>query len=207
MTEHDGVNYSKNIIVIIGPSGAGKTTLANRLMESSEVFAEWGAAQKAITHTTRQPRQGERNGKDYHFVSAERFAELESSGCFVETASVFGCRYGTSKMALDDILTHGQLAVLVVDWQGAHRVRESYPCCLSVFVSPPSIDAVRHRLESRGLDAPETILARLAEFEVDMSHAHEADILLVNDHLDETFSQLVAAISTHLTIHNSLIHH
>ena len=170
------------LIVISAPSGAGKTSLVKKLLEDDPQL------QLSISHTTRKRRPTEAEGREYHFVPVGTFRELEARGEFLEHARVFDNYYGTSRAFVEERLRAGHDVVLEIDWQGARQVRERMPQCLSVFLLPPSLQALRERLARRATDTPEVITRRLADAAADMSHYREFDYVVVND----DFAQAVA---------------
>lgn len=177
------------MLVISSPSGAGKTTLTRMLLESDARLT------LSVSATTRPPREGEVDGKDYVFLSEEAFAAREAQGAFLESADVFGNRYGTPRAPVDEALNDGRDVVFDVDWQGARALRASAPeDVVSVFILPPSLAALRHRLERRAKDSAEVIEARMAKAEAEISHWAEYDYVLINHDLDAAFAQLVSIV-------------
>ena len=174
------------LFVVSAPSGAGKTSLVSKLVESRETL------EVSVSHTTRPMRPGEENGKDYHFVSKEAFQADIGKGHFLEHAEVFGNFYGTSHLAIEEKLSQGIDVILEIDWQGAEQVRRLIPDCLTIFIVPPSLQELRKRLEGRASDAADVIERRLAEAQDEMSHYAEFDYLVVNDDFDHAFNQLDA---------------
>jgi len=175
-------------VVISAPSGTGKTTIINRLVSLDD------SLEHVISTTTRQPRQGEREGVDYYFVSDEAFSDMVDRGLFLEWAVVFGDRYGTSRAALDFILRKGKTPVMDLDCQGAARMREVYPGCITIFIAPPSLDALRERLISRRTEAEEELAVRLKTAIMEIRRIPEYEYLVVNDNLDRTISQIQCII-------------
>jgi guanylate kinase len=163
------------LFVVSAPSGAGKTSLVNALIETTDGIAA------SVSHTTRDQRPGETDGEDYFFVERTEFARMATADEFLEHAEVFGNLYGTSKAQIRRTLDSGVDLVLEIDWQGARRVRALYPETVSVFILPPSEDALRERLVGRGRDDPATIDARMQQARSEMSHFAEYEYLLVND--------------------------
>ncbi|MEK7840323.1 MAG: guanylate kinase [Pseudomonadota bacterium] len=176
------------LFILSAPSGAGKTSLANALVESSP------DVEFSVSHTTRAPRPGERDGMHYHFVSAPEFERLIGAGEFLEHAQVFGNRYGTSRRAVEALLRAGKSVVLDIDWQGARAVKAQMPEAVSVFVLPPSREALRERLIRRGQDSAEVVERRMREATAEMSHFHEFDHVIVNDAFEAALADLRAVV-------------
>lgn len=172
------------LFVISAPSGAGKTTLVRRLMERHP------ALRFSISFTTRPPRPGEVDGRDYFFVSPRRFADMVDANEFLEHATVFGHSYGTSRAQVDATLATGASILLEIDWQGAQQVRRNAPHCRSIFIFPPSIAELERRLRGRGTDPEDVIRRRLASSVGDLSHWEEFDFLVVNDDLEAALAAL-----------------
>ncbi|MGC6403676.1 MAG: guanylate kinase [Candidatus Comchoanobacterales bacterium] len=173
------------IIIVSAPSGAGKTSLVKAFLKlCPEVTVN-------VSHTTRNPRPGEVNGKDYHFVSHEAFLEKQKNNDFIESEQVFECWYG-SDAATVSALSQQQDVILEIDWQGARVVRNRLDHVWSVFILPPNIEALEQRLMQRGDDAA-IIKRRMQQAEDDMRYQSEYDFVLVNDHFDTALEQLVIA--------------
>ena len=154
---------------------------------------------RAVTHTTRAPRPGERNGVDYHFVSPDEFARLDAQGVFLEQATIYGNRYGTSRREAESRLAAGEDVVLVIDWQGARSVRaklagDSDLRLFTVFLMPPSLRVLERRLAGRGSEDAQQLQRRLGAAREEMAHAPEFDVCLVNDCLETCVAQLSAWI-------------
>lgn len=177
-----------NLFVISAPSGAGKTSLVKSLMGSLADLAF------SVSHTTRPPRSGERDGVDYHFVDEVRFDALQSEGRFLEHAEVFGHRYGTTREAVDTLRDQGKDVILEIDWQGARQIRATVPESLSLFILPPSRRELERRLRARAQDDETVIARRLADAVSEMSHYGEFDHLIINDHFDAALDQIRAVI-------------
>ena len=173
------------IFVLSAPSGAGKTVLADAAQ------ARLPQLKRAVTHTTRPPREGEVDGVDYHFAEIETMRAEIAAGKFLEHADVFGKLYGTSIAAVDKVLAAGQDVLLVIDVQGAAAIRAKRPDARLIFVLPPSRAELERRLSGRGTDAPEVIARRLSEAASEIRHAEEFDDVLVNDDLETAISELV----------------
>lgn len=152
-------------------------------------------ARKQIRHsvsfTTRAPREGERHGEDYCFISEAEFREHRLAGVFLEWAEVHGNLYGTSRQWIDDQTAAGADIVLEVDWQGARQVRSLYPEAISIFIAPPSLQILKQRLQSRGKDSPKVIERRLAAARSELEHAGEFQYIIVNQELTEASQQLL----------------
>jgi guanylate kinase len=177
------------LFVISAPSGAGKTSLVRALRERLPQL------QVSTSHTTRPPRPNELDGREYYFVSNEQFDRLVAAGSFLEHARVFDNQYGTGLGQLRDKLAGGQSVLLEIDWQGARQVRRALPDCRSIFILPPSLEALRERLTGRGTDSPTVIERRLADAVTDMGHYGEYDYVVVNDEFPRAVDQLVQIVS------------
>ena len=168
------------VLVLSAPSGAGKSSLARALAEADPRVA------LCVSHTTRSPRPGEVDGVHYHFVGRREFEAMVAAGEFLEHARVFDRYYGTSRAALRAGLARGRDVVLDIDWQGARLVREACPEAVSVFILPPSIEALRSRLVGRGQDSAQAIERRMRDARADIGHCDEFDHIVVNDDFDRT---------------------
>ena len=174
------------LIILSSPSGAGKSTLARRLRE-------WDTdIQFSVSGTTRPPRNGEVDGKDYHFVDEATFKKMVADGEMLEHAHVFGNFYGSPKGPVEAAIQAGKDVLFDIDWQGAQQIANSplAPHVLSIFLLPPSIVELRRRLESRGQDSEETIARRMTRSWDEISHWDSYDYVLVNDELEETEKRL-----------------
>jgi guanylate kinase len=176
--------YPGRLHVMSAPSGAGKTSLVKALL------ADLPGLKLSVSHTTRPPRPNEQNGREYHFVTPEAFAELALAGGFLEHAEVFGNQYGTGREQLEAQLAAGFDVILEIDWQGARQIRESRPGTPSIFILPPSLDALHQRLVGRQTDSLEVIARRFAESRDDVSHWAEFDYVVVNDDFNHTLEEL-----------------
>lgn len=176
------------LFVIAAPSGAGKTTLVNELVRRNPelVFS--------VSYTTRRQRPNEEHGRDYFFVSPEEFFDLERRGELLESALVFDNHYGTSRSQVEEHLAAGRNVILEIDWQGARQVRAARPDCVSIFILPPSREALSARLHGRRTDSGAVISRRLADALGDMSHWGEFDYCIVNDRLERAVAELEAII-------------
>lgn len=177
--------FTGNLFIVTAPSGTGKTSLVKAWLEQSERL------HVSVSYTTRSQRAGEENGKDYHFVDDAAFESMIEKDAFFEYATVFGNSYGTAKQGIFDLLAQDQDVVLEIDWQGAEQVREIYPQAISVFILPPSLEALRSRLQGRGREDDAEIERRFNEAKLELSHYNEADFLVVNDNFDEALAQLL----------------
>lgn len=177
------------LIILVAPSGAGKTTLAQRAIKQ---LVERGIdATESVSYTTREPRAGEVEGRDYFFVSESEFQSLVRLGGMLEYATVFGRSYGTGLASTTQALEAGRTVFLVVDWQGAHHIRRRLPgVSRCVYILPPSTAALEARLRARG-DEESIIQARMAAAEAEMSHRDEFDFVIVNDDLERATAALV----------------
>lgn len=179
------------LIILSSPSGAGKSTLAGRLRAWDNTL------QFSVSATTRAPREGEVNGKDYYFVSVPEFQAQVAEGGMLEHARVFGNYYGSPKAPVQSAIESGRDVLFDIDWQGAQQISNSalQEHVLSIFILPPSITELHRRLVSRGQDAPEVIEGRMQKSWDEISHWDGYDYVLVNDDLDETEAQLKTIIS------------
>lgn len=177
-----------SLFVIAAPSGAGKTSLVQALM------AEVPGLVFSVSHTTRLPRVGEVDGRDYHFVDPATFQHMVAEGAFLEHAEVFGRCYGTSRGAVAERLAAGEDLILEIDWQGAQQVRRVIPECVSIFILPPSREELARRLRGRATDASEVIAHRLTLAVEEMRHYAEFDHLVVNDVFDQALTELKAVV-------------
>ena len=177
-----------NLFIITAASGAGKTSLVRELLAIDNQL------RPSDSHTTRPPRAGEQNGVHYHFVSELKFLEMLKLGDFLESADVHGAKYGTSQSFVNDGLQAGYDMILEIDWQGAAQVRKLYPLATSIFILPPSVQALAERLFGRGQDSAEVIAKRLAAAREEMSHVVEFDYVTINDTFELALQDLMAII-------------
>lgn len=177
-----------NLFIVAAPSGAGKTTLVKALVESAEKI------QISVSYTTRSPRQGEIDGKDYNFVSEEQFHKMTKDRVFWEHAEVFGYHYGTSHDWVIQQLDQGIDVILEIDWQGARQIRELFPAAVSLFILPPSMQVLRERLEKRRQDSYTVIAQRMQAAQAEISHYSEFDYLIVNDDFNVALNHLRAIV-------------
>lgn len=177
------------LFILSAPSGAGKTTLAKRLVASLPDLVI------SISHTTRPRRNGEEHGVDYWFVTPEEFQAMIEAGEFLEYARVFGNMYGTSRTAVEEKLDQGLNVLLDIDWQGARSVREHMPGVISIFILPPSLVELERRLRARGQDSDSVVEQRMQEAAEEMSHHGEYDYKVINDDLDRAAADLAAIVT------------
>jgi guanylate kinase len=176
------------LLVISAPSGAGKTSLVNALVRGDSNIVV------SVSHTTRPKRASETDGSDYHFVTQDRFEEMCAAGQFLEHAEVFGHFYGTAQPYVETHLRAGRDVLLEIDWQGARQVREHYVQAVSLFILPPSRQALAERLRKRGLDGEAVIAERTAKAVAEMSHHDEYDYLVVNDVFEQALSDIEGVV-------------
>ncbi len=177
-----------NLFIVSAPSGAGKTSLVSALLASNKDI------DLSISYTSRAPRPGEVDGKDYHFVSRETFLDMIQRGDFLESAEVYGNLYGTSQSWIEKEINNGRDILLEIDWQGAEQVRRIFPRCIGIFILPPSLQALEDRLKGRKQDSAEVIARRIASAQEDVAHVAEFDYVIINDKLDVALQQLNAIV-------------
>ncbi len=176
------------LFIISAPSGAGKTTLVQALLESlANLYV-------SISHTTRKKRANEKDNIDYHFVDESEFEKMVSRRQFLEHARVFDNSYGTSRQLVEEQLATGRDIILEIEWQGARQVRELGTNVISIFILPPSYKTLKSRLVDRG-DGDEAIARRMREAKADISHYSEYDYLVINDHFETALQELKTIIS------------
>lgn len=176
------------LFIVSAPSGAGKTSLVRELIESLD------GIQVSVSHTTRERRNGEVDGVNYHFVDLPAFEAMIERGEFFEHARVFDNYYGTSRPAVQAALDVGQDVILEIDWQGARQVRRQLPDAVSIFILPPSREELEHRLASRGTDEHAVIERRMRDAVSEMAHHDEYDYLVINDDFTTALRELQALV-------------
>jgi len=174
-------------LVICAPSGCGKTTLIKRLKKAVPDFAF------SVSYTTRQPRPGEKDGHDYHFISEETFFDKRANTFFAEWAEVHGNYYGTPLKATLDLLQAGKDVIFDIDVQGARQLRDTVPDAFLIFIFPPCRKELERRLMSRNTESPESLVRRLSVAHQEMREAEWFDSWIINDDLDRAFGDLLAA--------------
>lgn len=178
-----------SLYTVSAPSGAGKTSLVKALVDNDS------SIEVSVSHTTRGKRPGEIDGVNYNFVDHSTFEHMIEQGDFLEHAAVFGNYYGTSKSWVEDKLASGTDVILEIDWQGAQQIRDHFNCT-SIFILPPSLEALRERLQGRGQDDDSVIDQRMAEARSEMSHYQEADFLIINDDFEVALADLRSIFRT-----------
>jgi len=184
------VSCPGTLFVVSAPSGAGKTTLVKLLMERDALIRH------SVSYTTRAPRPGEQDGREYHFIDVSEFEAMRGRGDFVEWAEVHGNFYGTSRVWLEERTRGGQDMLLEIDWQGAQQVRRLFPEAVTVFILPPSVAELERRLRNRGQDSEEVIQRRVAAALGEMHHVGEFDFAIINNDLRTAFDDLAAVVRT-----------
>jgi guanylate kinase len=178
------------MLVLSSPSGAGKTTIARRLLDEDESIAP------SISHTTREKRRGETDGKDYHFIDKESFGHMRDQGAFLEWAVVFDNYYGTTRAPVERALSEGRDVLFDVDWQGAAALRETArEDVVSVFVLPPSVSALEERLKTRAADSDEVVVKRMRGASNEIQHWDEYDYVVVNFDVDRSSAAVRAILA------------
>ncbi len=193
---------SATLFVVSAPSGAGKSTLVNMLLERDV------GVQLSISYTTRSPRTGEIDGRDYHFVDIPAFNAMREQGEFLEWAEVHGNFYGTARAGLQQQLDNGSDLVLEIDWQGAQQVRRQFPESVGIFIFPPSIEELERRLRARGKDSEAVIQRRVAAALGEMRHVGEFDFVIINKDLAVALEDLMATVrASRLRLHTQQARH
>ncbi|WP_420477121.1 guanylate kinase [Noviherbaspirillum sp. ST9] len=186
MTE--AFNPSGSLFMVVAPSGAGKSTLVNALL------AQEPAIKLSISFTTRQPRPGEQDGREYHFTTVEDFLKRREDGEFLESAEVHGNYYGTSRLMIEKEMKAGRDVLLEIDWQGAQQVKKQFPTAVEIFILPPSIAALEERLKKRGQDEPHVITRRILAAGGEIAHAPESEYVIINQEFATALSELTAIV-------------
>jgi guanylate kinase len=176
------------LFIVAAPSGAGKSSLVNAVLEEDPNLV------LSISHTTRAPRPGEANGREYHFTDRATFTRMIGAGEFLESAEVHGNLYGTSQAAVQGVRESGRDVVLEIDWQGAQQVRRLFPDAVGIFILPPSMAELERRLRARNQDPDEVIRRRLAAAADEVSHLAEFDYVIINNYFEEARRDLAAVV-------------
>jgi guanylate kinase len=182
------MDYPGNLFAVAAPSGTGKSSLVKALLELDSHLVV------SISHTTRQPRGQEQDGREYHFVDEPTFRAMVGRGEFVEWAAVHGNQYGTSRGAIEDRITGGQDVVLEIDWQGALQIKRLFPNAVLIFILPPSWDELQSRLERRGEDDGEVIAKRMENARVEVAKASQFDFVIINALFETALFDLKAIV-------------
>lgn len=177
-----------SLFMVVAPSGAGKSTLVNALL------AQEPAITLSISYTTRSPRPGEQNGREYHFISAEDFLARREANEFLESAEVHGNYYGTSRILITEQMKAGTDVLLEIDWQGAQQVKKQFPHAVGIFILPPSIAALEERLKKRGQDEPLVITRRILAAGGEIAHAPEFEYAIINREFAAALSELTSIV-------------
>jgi guanylate kinase len=172
------------LFVITAPSGAGKSSLIQALLKEDP------SLRLSTSYTTRPPRPGEQNGREYHFVKDSEFLAMRNRGEFLESAEVHGNRYGTAKRVIEEALARGHDLLLEIDWQGARQVRRLHPDCVGIFILPPSVEELERRMRTRGQDADEVIQRRLANARDELTHVDEFKYRIINKDFEAAKGEL-----------------
>jgi guanylate kinase len=176
------------LFIVAAPSGAGKSSLVNAVLADDRELV------LSVSYTTRPPRPGEANGREYHFVDRASFQRMLEAGEFLESAEVHGNLYATSQKQIAEVRASGRDILLEIDWQGAQQVRRLFPDAVSVFILPPSAAELERRLRARGKDSEDAIRRRLAAAEAEMSHAAEFDFVIINKDFEDAKRDLAAVV-------------
>ena len=180
--------FSGSLFMVSAPSGAGKSTLVNALL------AQEPGIKLSISTTTRPPRPGEQNGREYYFNTPDDFSMRANQGEFLEWAEVHGHFYGTSRLLVEREMHSGTDILLEIDWQGARQVKKQFPQAAGIFILPPSIDALEQRLNKRGQDEPHVITRRLLAAGGEIAHAPEFEYVIINEEFSHALSELSAVV-------------
>lgn len=183
----EGFGNKGKLFVLSGPSGVGKGTICKKLLENIDL-------EISVSATTRKPREGEIEGVSYFFVNHDRFEDMIQKGEFLEHAEIFGNYYGTPKQKVLDKLTWGKDVLLEIDVQGAMQVKGNYPESITIFVCPPSLATLKHRLAGRGTESEESLNQRIAKALTEIEMLKNYDYYIVNDELDDAVKNVKSII-------------
>ena len=177
-----------NLFIVCAPSGAGKTSLVNELLQADPKI------KLSVSYTTRRPRPGEVDGREYHFVTEQKFGQMAEQGAFLESALVHGNHYGTSQHWIAGQRAAGADILLEIDWQGAVQVRKLIPESIGIFILPPSFEALLARLNKRAQDPLDVIAQRLAAAREEINHVGEFNYVIINDNFNEAAQNLISIV-------------
>jgi len=177
-----------NLFVVVAPSGAGKTSLVGKLLAADRNI------RLSVSFTTREPRDGEENGREYHFVDRTTFERMIAAGDFVEHANVYGNYYGTSRRWIEQEIAGDHDVLLEIDWQGAQQLQKLFPHMVGIFILPPSLAELGRRLQGRGTDSPEAIAKRMASAREEISHVLEFPYIIVNERFEVALTELQSVV-------------
>lgn len=194
--------HAGRVFLVTAPSGAGKSSLVKALLDIEP------SIKLSISHTTRQPRPGEENGREYHFVTKAEFEAMKDRDEFLESALVHGNYYGTSRVWIQEQIAQGNDVLLEIDWQGARQVRSSFENTVGIFILPPSIEALEWRLHHRGTDSETTIARRLLGAGAEMAHADEFEYVIINEDFDVALRDMRSVvIASRLAFRHQAVRH
>ena len=189
-------SYPGSLFMVSAPSGAGKSSLVNALL------ARDSDIKLSVSYTTRAPRPGEQDGREYHFVTVDDFIARKNNHEFLECAEVHGNYYGTSRVLIEKFMHAGTDMLLEIDWQGARQIKLQYPQSVGIFILPPSFEALEQRLNKRGQDSQQTISRRLLAAGGEIGHAPEFEYVIINQEFEIALSELVAIVKATRTRFN-----
>jgi guanylate kinase len=196
------MTYTGSMLMVVAPSGAGKSSLVNALLKQD------AGIDLSISCTTRAPRPGEVNGREYNFLSETEFLARKEAGDFLEWAKVHGNYYGTSKSWIESQMKNGRDVILEIDWQGARQVQAIIPQAIWIFILPPSIQALEDRLLHRAQDDQATIQKRVVAAKEELTHVAEADYLVINDDFETALAELnQVVLASRLRKNSQLVRH
>jgi guanylate kinase len=196
------MTYTGSMLMVVAPSGAGKSSLVNALLKQDT------GIDLSVSCTTRAPRPGEVNGREYNFLSETEFLARKEAGDFLESAKVHGNYYGTSKSWIESQMKNGRDVILEIDWQGARQVQAIIPQAIWIFILPPSIQALEDRLLHRAQDDEATIQKRVTAAKEELTHISEADYLVINDDFDTALAELnQVVLASRLRKNSQLVRH
>lgn len=181
-------SFAGSLFMVTAPSGAGKSSLVNALLARDQ------GIQLSVSYTTRAPRPGEQDGREYHFISVDDFIARKDQHEFLECAEVHGNYYGTSRVQIEQMMSAGTDVLLEIDWQGARQIKLQYPQSIGIFILPPSFEALEERLNKRGQDSQQTIHRRLLAAGGEIAHAPEFEYVIINQEFEIALSELSAII-------------